>query len=498
MGALSRAAIGATWAEPLDAQRAALIMARIDRLPESRVVWRQIILLALAAIFEVYDLYQTAYIPVGLAREGIFDDTDKTVFGLSGQATFAAATFLGLFLGAIAFASVADRFGRRPIFLWALIGYSIATLAMALQGTATGIYACRLLAGIGLGIELVTIDAYMTEVVPKHIRGKAAAIIHSVSYLAIPLLAFLSYLLIPIDPLGVAGWRWLVLIGSTGAVMIWWLRLQLPESPRWLVARGNLDAAEGILGPLEARIEADFGRPLPSPQIRNVEADHRPTSVNIWRPPYRSLTVMLLVFNFFQTIGFYGFTNWLPTLLANQGHPITKSLLNSAIIAISFPFWPLLWSFTVADRFERKWQIVVASGVTAILGFLFAFQSRNELLILLGILITGSNTLMSFTYHPYQAELYPTPVRARAVGFVYSVSRLSTIFTSFMIAFCLQHFGATGVFVLISVSMLVVMLSIGIFGPLTRGRSLEDIAHEAIERSARQDPRSGRKGSKDE
>jgi MFS transporter, putative metabolite:H+ symporter len=480
MQALIDVAVGATKPAPFDAQRRALVMARIDRLPESRVVWRQIVLLALAAIFEVYDLYQTAYIPVGLVRDGIFGSTDKVVFGLSGQATFAATTFLGLFVGAIAFASVADRFGRKSVFVWALVGYSIATLAMALQTSAVGILACRLLAGVGLGIELVTIDAYLIEIVPKHIRGKAAAIIHSISYLAIPLLAFLSYLLIPVDPLGVAGWRWLVLIGSAGAIMIWWLRRQLPESPRWLADRGDFDAAERIVGQFERAIEAQLGRALPSPQTGVAEVGGRTSSAAIWKPPYRARTVMLMVFNFFQTIGFYGFTNWLPTLLAGQGHSITKSLLYSAVIAASFPLWPLLWSFTVADRFERKWQIVVASGATAILGLLFAFQSRSEVLILLGILITGANTLMSFAYHPYQAELFPTQVRARAVGFVYSFGRLSTILTSFMIAFCLQHFGTTGVFIFISLSMLMVMLSIGIFGPTTRNRSLQDIAPDVI------------------
>ena len=482
MQALAEAAIGTTTSVPRDARCAAVIGARIDRLPESPTIWRQIILLALAAIFEVYDLAQTAYVPVGLVRDGIFADAEKAVFGLSGQATFAAATFLGLFIGATAFGSVADRFGRRPVFVWALVGYSIATLAIALQVTALGIYACRLLAGVGLGVELVTIDAYLIEIVPKHIRGKAAAIVHSISYLAIPLLAFLAYLLIPIDPLDVAGWRWLVLIGSTGAIAIWWLRRGLPESPRWLAERGDIEGAKRILGSLETKIEAELGRALPAPQINIVEIGRQGTFTDIWQPAYRSRTVMLMVFNFFQTTGFYGFTNWLPALLAAQGHSIAKSLLYSAAIAISFPLWPLLWSFTVADRFERKWQIVVASGVTVVLGLLFAFQSRPELLILLGILITGANTLMSFAYHPYQAELYPTAIRARAVGYVYSFSRLSTIFTSFMIAFCLQHFGTAGVFVFISLSMLMVMLSIGIFGPLTRGRSLEDIANEAIGR----------------
>lgn len=78
-------------------------------------------LVSLAGIFEVYDLYETAYLPLGLVRDGIFRSGKGGLFGLSDQATFAAATFLGLFLGAIAFSSIADRLGRRPIFVRALV-----------------------------------------------------------------------------------------------------------------------------------------------------------------------------------------------------------------------------------------------------------------------------------------------------------------------------------------------------------------------------------------
>ena len=137
--------------KPLPSPTAAAdITARIDRLPESRHIWQLVGLLSLAGMFEVFDLYQTAYIPTGLVRAGIFSDGAKGFFGLPDQATFAASTFLGLFIGAIALASVADRFGRRRIFVWALVAYSFATLAMALQSTANGIFLCRLLAGIGL------------------------------------------------------------------------------------------------------------------------------------------------------------------------------------------------------------------------------------------------------------------------------------------------------------------------------------------------------------
>lgn len=472
---MSITAIADRPADPLPHAHAALITARIDRLPENRHTWRLAGLISLAGMFEVYDLYQTAYVPAGLVRAGIFSEGPRGLFGLPDQAAFASSTFLGLFIGAIAFASVADRFGRKKIFLWALVGYSLATLAMALQSTVSGILACRLLAGIGLGVELVTIDAYLVEIVPKHMRGKAAAIMHAIAYLAIPLVAFVSYLLIPVDPYGVAGWRWVVLIGAGGAVAVWWLRVNLPESPRWLAQHGDVEAADRILSEMEQRIMRDLGHALPAPAPGIVETSRRASFAEIWQPPYRRRTIMLMAFNFFQTIGFFGFTNWLPALLAAQGHSITKSLLYSAVIAVAYPLWPLLWGFTVAERYERKWQIVVASGATAVLGLVFAVLTVPLLLMVCGTLIVGANTLMSYAYHPYQAELYPTEVRARAVGFVYSFSRLSTVFTSFIIAFLLREFGAPGVFVLISFSMIVVMASIGFYGPLTRGRSLEDI-----------------------
>jgi putative MFS transporter len=83
---------------------------------------------------------------------------------------------------------------------------------------------------------------------------------------------------------------------------------------------------------------------------------------------------------------------------------------------------------------------------------------------------------MSFSFHAYQAELYPTRIRALAVGFVYSWSRLSVIFSSFMIAFFLDRFGVSGVFAFIAGSMGVVMLSVGLFGPKTSNRALEAIS----------------------
>jgi MFS transporter, putative metabolite:H+ symporter len=126
---------------------------------------------------------------------------------------------------------------------------------------------------------------------------------------------------------------------------------------------------------------------------------------------------------------------------------------------------------------ERKWQICAAACATAIFGLLFTRASAPVAMIAIGIAITVSNNLLSYSFHAYQPELFPTRVRARAVGFTYSFSRVSTVFSSFMIAFFLQNFGTIGVFGFISVAMLIVVIAIGGFGPRTSGLALEQIAH---------------------
>ncbi len=178
---------------------------------------------------------------------------------------------------------------------------------------------------------------------------------------------------------------------------------------------------------------------------------------------------------FFQTVGYYGFSNWVPTLLIKRGIAITNSLEYTFIIAIAAPFGPLA-AATIADRLERKWQIVVSAFAVAISGILFGQMTAAGLLIFFGVLLTLANNILSFSSHAYQSELYPTRIRALAVGFVYSLSRISVVFSSFVIGFVLDRFGVPGVFTLIAGSMLIVMLAIGLLGPRTNNLALETIS----------------------
>ena len=454
-----------------------MILARLEWLPATRYVWTMITLLSLGGIFEYYDLFTTAYVVPGLVKAGLLANVGIAIF--TGPALFVAATFTGLFIGTFVFGFVADKYGRRSIFTGSLLWYSAATFIMAFQGTGMEVCLWRLIAGIGIGVELVTIDTYIAELTPKHLRGRAFAFNQVVQFTVVPLVALVSYLLVPTAPLGVDGWRWVVAIGASGAVFVWFIRRGLPESPRWLINQGRLAEADTVMARIEARVIDDLGgAALPAPPPHAVERlEPLGSFAEVWQAPYRSRTIMLMVFQFFQTFGFYGFAAWVPTLIAQQvGINLGSSLLYAFIIAVANPFGPLL-AMSFADKWERKWQVVGAACGVAIFGVLFSFQATLALLILFGVLITLSNNVLSYSFHAYQTELFPTRIRARAVGFTYSFSRISTVFASFIIGFFLQQAGTKGVFGLIAFAMLMVVLSIGIFGPATRDLELEEISH---------------------
>jgi putative MFS transporter len=458
------------------ASRPMTVAARLDRLPVSGHIRRLVVLISLGGMFEFYDLFMTAYIALGLIRGRIFEATTAGLFDVHGFASFVAATFAGLFIGTIFFGWVSDRFGRRSIFVYSLVWYSVATFIMAFQQTALALDLWRFIASIGIGVELVNIDTYISELMPKEARGTAIALSQFITFIAVPIVAFIATLLVPHTIGGFAGWRGVMIIGSLGAIVVWWIRISLPESPRWLEQHGRTEEADRIMNAIEQRVEAEAGVPLSAPTLLAGEGRRETGSwTEIWRPPYFSRTIMLVIFNFVQTIGYYGFAAWVPVLLYSEGVTFVRSLEYTFVIAIANPFGPLI-AMRFADRIERKWQIVWAAVGIGVFGLLFAVMRAPAGIIVTGVLITLSNNWLSPAFHAYQAELYPTRIRAQAVGFVYSWSRFSTIFVGFWIAALLKTSGTVGVFTLIAAAMLVVVIVIGLMGPKTNLRRLEAVS----------------------
>lgn len=457
------------------AMGAALISARLDRLPATRTIWQLVMLLSLGLFFELYDLMFSGYIAPGLVRSGILTSTTHGLFGTSGVASFIAALFAGLFIGTAACGFLADKFGRRAIFTYSLLWYTAANIVMAFQDTAFGLNLWRFIAGVGIGVEVVTIGTYISELVPKHIRGRASACSQAVGFCAVPVVAFLSYAMVPRTFFGLDGWRCVVLTGVVGALVVWWIRRRLPESPRWLAQKGRIEEAHKVMSRIEAQVQAEYGEALPAPALPEPVRS-RTLFRDLLVAPYRKRVAMLIIFHVFQTMGYYGFANWIPTLLIKQGITVTTSLMYASIIALAAPIGPLL-GMLIADKFERKTVIIAMAGMNVVCGLMFSQARETVLLISLGVCLVLAGNIISFSYHAYQAELFPTSIRARAVGFVYSWSRLSAMFSAFVIAWFLKDFGVNGVFVFISGAMLIVICAIGLLGPRTRDVALENISH---------------------
>jgi MFS transporter, putative metabolite:H+ symporter len=459
----------------VSANHAAQITARLDRLPMTRHIWVLVLLISLGGWFDTYAIFLTGSIAPGMFADKIFTPTTVSLFGLTGLASFIAALFAGLFIGTMFFTQLADRFGRRTVFTVSLVWYCIATFVMAFQTTPNGINLWRMIAGVGIGVELVTVDTFISELVPKRARGKTFAIQQSIGFIPVPVVALLAWLLNPVAPFGLSGWRWVVLLGSVGAILVWIVRLRIPESPRWLAQQGRVDEADAIMRRIEGRVEAEYGKPLPQPEAPAVESSAPGRLAEVFSPELRGRTIMLSVANFFQTFGFYGFANWVPTLLIAKGIHVSQTLEYAFIIAIAYPVFPLI-SAALADKIERKWQVCLSCIGLAICGIVFSTQTEATPLIIIGTLQAMCNSWLSYSIHNYQSELFPTRIRARAVGFVYSWSRFSTIFTGFVIAAILQRFGVVGVFVFISGAMAIVVASIALAGPRTNRLALEQIA----------------------
>ena len=443
----------------------AAVSARLERLPVCGFHRRFITLISLGGWFDFFDIFMMAYLGAALQQSGFMT---REEFGMT-----LAAGFVGMFFGTVLFGMGSDRFGRRPAFIFMLLIYSLFTLMGAFAPNAHWLMAARLLAGVGIGAELVVIDTYVTEMMPSRVRGRYVAITQLVGFSAIPVVAFLSKLLVPTHWL-LDGWRWVMIIGAAGAVFVWYLRRALPESPRWLEGQGRHEEAEAVMEKIEYQVASEAGPLLPTPLVASAPVIEKGRIAELLQPAYRSRTLLMLGFHLLQTIGIYGFANWAPTFLLSQGKTLGQSLEYGFWIALVSPIGPLLGLLTT-ELFQRRTALVVLPLLIAATGFLFPFAISGLMVIGVGAAITIFCYWFSAVLHAYQAELFPTRLRATGVGFTYSLSRLSAAFSSVIIGALLSH-GVMAVFIFTGGAMVLCALLVAVWGPKTNAVILEKLS----------------------
>lgn len=449
------------------------VLARIDRLPPSRYLVGLVGRIASGGWFEFYELFMPGFIAVGLVKSGIYKFGSGSMFDPHLFSSFLASFFLGMFLSTAVFSFVSDGAGRRAIFARSMIVYSVAQLAIALLGAPLLINIARFIAGLAVGMQLINNDSYVAELVPRARRGQYMSMSFIFILTAVPVSALLAALLVPHAPFGIAGWRWVVAIGASSGLIVMFVQKGLPESPRWLEVHGRMDEAERVVAGIEQRVQAELGRPLapPADDVPEAEVDTGRWS-EMFSTFYLPRTIIISIFQFAQTIAVFGFTAFVPQLLIKQGFTIVHSLEYTALIVLLAPIGAACASY-FSERIERKWQLVGTAILIGVSGTAFASAHSVQVVLVSGALIALGNNWMIAIFHPYAAELFPTRIRARAVGFTFSWSRISAIFVSYWAAALLAGFGPPGVFAMIGVAMLAIVVSVGVFGPATNGRSLE-------------------------
>ena len=234
--------------------------AALERLPVTRWHWRLVVFVGLGAFFDLYEVFLGGVLAPVLATE----------FGLGtvGKSMVIAAGFAGMFVGASALSVVADRLGRRRVFIFNLLVYSLFSLAAAFSPNVETFLVLRFLAGIGLGAELVLVDTYLAEFIPARVRGRMTAWAYTIGFLGVPLAALLGGKLVARhELLGIDGWRWLLIFGGLGAVFVLAVRTMLPESPRWLESRGRHAEAREVVASVVAKVAP--GTPVPESPSRS-------------------------------------------------------------------------------------------------------------------------------------------------------------------------------------------------------------------------------------
>ncbi|MGH3645457.1 MAG: MFS transporter [Mycobacterium sp.] len=441
------------------------IGSQLDALPVGRAHRKVVVAIGLGLFFEVYEIFLSGSIATAL----------KSQYHLGGStvALLMASSFVGMFIGAAAFGRIADRIGRRRAFLLNLVWFSVCSLLAAVAPTVALLVAARFLAGIGIGAEYPVADSYLSDVLPKAHRGRLAAWAYTCSFLAVPALGFLALGLSGRTVLGIDGWRILLLMGAVGALFVMFMRRGLPESPRWLAGRGRIDEAQ-------AAVAAFAGGREFVPTSTETNGARIPTAVTanpvarLRQAPYRGRMAMLAVFHVFQPFGYYGFGTLAGLVLVARGFDVTSSLLFTALAFFGYPLGSLL-SIPLLARFERKFLVMASAAAMAGCGIAFAVTSSPALIVLFGVLTTSAANVFSNVYHVYQAEIFPSDVRATAVGATYSLSRLSSAALPFVLIPVLDTYGAIAMFTVV-VGALVVAIGVLVpFGPRTTGRSLEDI-----------------------
>lgn len=466
---------------------------------------------ALTSRLDRIDVWALSYLFIGIIGTGFvftfFDIFDINVSfvqtcvqikpGCTPATAFDALTvpvvlnLAGYVVGTLVLSPVSDRIGRRNMLLITMIITGVGSLYNAFAPDMANFDAARVITGIGIGADLAIVNTYIGEVAPRRGRGRFTAVIFTLSAVGAFLGIWLGLLLTTESapwPLGLpfalagrsftSGWRLMYLIGALLALVAILLRVELPESPRWLISRGRLDEAEKEIRAMERRAERHG--PLAEPEPAGPEPVVPEPANTSYRelfgtPLYLRRIAVLLVVWLTAYVTVYGFSSAFTSVLAGLKYPVPEAGMIVAVGTIGFIAQGFVATWLV-EKLERRYWLPIGALTTLVGTVLVAEAERSVYLAFLGAMVVffGFNIWIAPTY-ALSAECFPTRSRTTGFALVDGIGHLGGGIGILVIAKYVTHLGALGALLLIASFQIIAAIVVQL-APRTRGRNLDEIS----------------------
>jgi MFS transporter, putative metabolite:H+ symporter len=438
-----------------DAENAASqLFARLEQVPASRWFVIARVVMGSATFFDAFNALSIAFVLPILVP--LWHITPPEIGILIG------ASYVGQIIGAFAFSWGAERYGRIPCAAAATAIYAVLSLACAAAWSFNALLVLRFIQGIGVGGEMPVAATYISELSKAHGRGRFFLLYEMIFPIGLMATGQIGAWLVPL-----MGWQIMFLIGGIPGLVIALMLLRLPESPRWLIGKGRLAAAETVVRRLEAAsdkpADAVFASPAATLPVQiEVPARSRGKWSELLSPAYRGRTLIAWVLWASAFLVANGLNNWMPTLYSTVYHLALPQALRAASLTNVAQVALVLICALVIDRTGRKYWMMGAFGLGAVtLGILGLGGARDlSWFIVLGTLSYGLIGSIAAVVYLYTPEIYPTRMRAVGTGVATSWLRIASAIGPTLIGFMLgKGGGVDAVFLMFAVVAIIGLIA---------------------------------------
>jgi putative MFS transporter len=388
------------------------------------------------------------------------------------------ASYVGQIVGALAFSWAAERYGRVPCAAAATAIYALMSLACAGAWSFSVLLTCRFIQGIGVGGEMPVAATYISELSRARGRGRFFMLYEMIFPIGLMVTGQVGALLVPL-----LGWQIMFMIGGIPGLVIALMLLRLPESPRWLIGKGRLAAAEAVVRRLEAASDKagavipDVSPPVTLPAQVPVPPRSRGKWSELLSPAYRGRTLIVWVLWASAYLIANSLNNWMPTLYTTIYHLDLPHALRAASMTNVAQVGLVLVCAMVIDRTGRKYWMMGCFGLGAVMLSVLAFGGTQDVtwVIIFSTLSYGLIGSIAAVVYLYTPEIYPTRMRAIGTGVATSWLRIASAIGPTLIGFMLGKGGVDTVFLMFAgVSVLGLLAATRMIE--TRNLRLEEIA----------------------